>query len=299
MLDILARRGARKILAYLQGAPSIAAPSAGTGAAQSRHLVPRLAMNRPPTALLALILLPRLLFADPALDREIEQTAASSYNFRTVLEKQVKVTAQEGIVTLTGSVLDQAQKTLAEETVRSLPGVTAIANNLQLASPGPERSDGWIALKLRSVLLLRSQVSATNTDVTVREGNVVLTGKADSTAQKELTETYAREVEGVKSVKNELVIAEPAPTGGNAASAGGEFELIDDSSITAQVKYALLMNESTRSVETHVETRNGVVIIRGTAATEAEKELVSKLARSVRGVAGIENGMTVSAHVAE
>ena len=256
-------------------------------------------MNRPPTALLALILLPRLLFADPALDREIEQTAASSYNFRTVLEKQVKVTAQEGIVTLTGSVLDQAQKTLAEETVRSLPGVTAIANNLQLASPGPERSDGWIALKLRSVLLLRSQVSATNTDVTVREGNVVLTGKADSTAQKELTETYAREVEGVKSVKNELVIAEPAPTGGNAASAGGEFELIDDSSITAQVKYALLMNESTRSVETHVETRNGVVIIRGTAATEAEKELVSKLARSVRGVAGIENGMTVSAHVAE
>ena len=123
------------------------------------------------SALISLfLLLPLSLFADPDTDRKIEDAASSSYNFRTVLEKQVNVKAADGVVTLSGTVLDQDQKALAEETVRALPGVQEVKNQLEVASPGPERSDGWITLKIRSVLLRRSNVSATDTDVTVRDG---------------------------------------------------------------------------------------------------------------------------------
>lgn len=245
-----------------------------------------------------LVVLPLTLAADPATDRKIEDAAAGSYNFRTVLEKQVRVKSEDGVVTLTGTVLDREQKALAEDTVRNLPGVSAVKNELELASPGPERSDGWIALKIRSVLLLRSNVSAVNTNVAVRDGNVTLTGLAESVAQKELTGAYARDVEGVKSVKNEITLqtASAKPVPNNDRTLG---ETIDDGSITAQVKYALLTNPSTSAVKTTVETRNGDVAIRGLARDEAEKELVSKMVQSVRGVRTVDNGMTVTARAAE
>jgi osmotically-inducible protein OsmY len=249
--------------------------------------------------LLATAVGPLSLFADSATDRKIEDAAAASYNFRTVLEKQVKVKSENGVVTLTGTVLDREQKALAEDTVRGLPGVTDVRNQLEVAAPGPERSDGWIALKIRSVLLLRSNVSATNTDVSVHDGQVTLTGKAENQAQKELTGTYAREVEGVKSVKNEMTV-EPQGLAQNGASNQRTLgEKIDDTSITAQVKYALLTHRSTSALKTDVDTKNGVVKIQGVAASEAEKQLVSKLAESVRGVASVENGMTVAAKAAE
>lgn len=238
---------------------------------------------------LLLVLIPVALLADLETDRKIEKAAAASYNFRTVLEKQVNVKSEEGVVTLTGTVLDRDQKALAEETVRGLPGVTRVINQLEVASAGPERSDGWIALKIRSILLLRANVSATNTDVSVRDGNVVLTGMAESVAQKELTGSYAREVEGVKGVENNIVVK-----AGQVAEAARSFgEKIDDTSITAQVKYALLTNPATSALKTNIDTKEGVVVIRGAAASNEEKELVTKMARSVRGVADVENGMTV------
>ena len=267
---------------------------AGTLKARDKMLNPITPMKYSKTALLALLAMsPFSLLADSATDRKIEDAAAASYNFRTVLEKQVNVKAEDGVVTLTGTVLDREQKALAEDTVHSLPGVTAVNNKLEVSSPGPERSDGWIALKIRSVLLLRANVSATTTDVSVRDATVTLTGTADNIAQKELTEVYAREVDGVKSVKNNITVREPGSAGRVATNDRSLGEKIDDSSITAQVKYALLKHRSTSALKTSVDTKNGVVAIRGNATSEAEKDLVSQLAKSVRGVTSVENGMTV------
>ena len=242
-----------------------------------------------PALILSFVMIPIALLADPETDRKFEKAAADSYNFRTVLEKQVNVKSDDGVVTLTGTVLDRDQKALAAETVRGLPGVNEIVNELEVATGGPERSDGWIALKIRSILLLRANVSATNTDVSVREGNVVLTGTAESAAQKELTGSYAREVDGVKGVQNNIVVKSSQV----AEATRSLGEKIDDTSITAQVKYALLTNPATSALKTNVDTKDGVVVIRGAAVSNEEKKLVTKMARSVRGVADVENGMTV------
>jgi osmotically-inducible protein OsmY len=123
---------------------------------------------------------------------------------------------------------------------------------------------------------------------------VILNGTAGTAAQRELTETYARGVEGVKSVQNKLVVREPGTNEQVAETDPAVGEKIDDTSITAQVKYALTSNDITSALKANVETQNGVVIIRGRASNQAEKELVSQLASSVRGVNAVENGMTVS-----
>ena len=237
--------------------------------------------------LLALIAGPIALLASSATDRKIEDAAKASYNYRTVLEDNVKVKANDGIVTLSGTVQDNDQKALAVDTVENLPGVTSVKNEIKVESKYPEHSDSWMALKIRSRLLVKANVSATSTKVAVLDGVVTLTGTADNAAQKELSEVYAKDIDGVKFVKNDIVVKDAPP----AAQTVGDK--IDDASITSQVKFALLSHKATSALKTKVTTNDGVVMITGVAASDAEKSLVSKLAQDVRGTKSVTNNMTV------
>ena len=239
------------------------------------------------TLLVILVAGPIVLLASSATDRKIEDAAKASYNYRTVLEDNVKVKANDGIVTLTGTVQDKDDKALAADTVENIPGVTSVKNEIKVESKYPEHSDAWMAFKIRSRLLVKGNVSATNTKVAVQDGNVILSGTADNAAQKELTEVYAKEIDWVKSVKNDIVIKDQPAL---AETAG---EKIDDASITSQVKYALLTHKGTSAIKTKVKTIDGVVVITGTAANDAEKSLVTKLATSIRGVASVTNDMNL------
>ncbi len=151
------------------------------------------------TACLLLVAVPALIRADADMDRKIEAATKASYNYRTVLEDHVKVKAADGIVPLTGSVPDPDHRVLAENTVRVLPGVVGVENRIVVAPPAPEHSDGWIGTKIRTKLLLKGNVSAIDTKVAVQDGVVTLTGTASTTAQKELTGAYVKEIAGVKT----------------------------------------------------------------------------------------------------
>jgi len=238
-------------------------------------------------ALLLLVSSPVALFASSATDRKIEDAAKASYNYRTVLEDHVTVAAQDGVVTLTGTVRDGDDKALAADTVENLPGVTGVKNEIVVKSAYPEHSDAWIAFKIRSRLLVKGNVSASATTVAVQDGVVTLGGTADNLAQKELTGVYAGEIDHVKSVTNDIVVREKAATGETLG------EKIDDASITTQVKFALIGHKSTSALKTKVTTVDGTITITGEAASDAEKSLVTKLASDVRGVKSVDNQMTV------
>jgi osmotically-inducible protein OsmY len=239
------------------------------------------------TAISIMAAAPLVMFAN-SQDSQIEDAAKNSYNFHAVLNDRVRAHADNGVVTLTGHVEDRDQKALAEDTVRNLPGVVSVVDNIRVESEPAEHSDAWIALKIRSSLLFHANVSATSTKVDVRDGTVVLTGTVDNPAQKELTEVYAKDIDGVRSVDNELIVRD----NGNAPESSASVTM-DDASITSEVKYALLTHRSTSAVKTKVTTKDGVVMISGDANSDAEKDLVSKLASSIRGVRSVDNEMVV------
>ena len=240
------------------------------------------------SVLLALIASPIVLFASSDTDRKIEDAAKASYNYRTVLEDNVKVKVSDGVVTLSGTVQDNDDKALAEDTVENLPGVLSVQNNITVSSTYPEHSDAWIAFKVRSRLLVKANVSATATKVAVQDGVVTLTGTADNLAQKELTGVYAKEIDWVKSVTNDITVKDTSMAD---ATMG---EKIDDASITSQVKYALISHRATSAIKTKVTTTDGVVTVSGIAKNEAEKSLVTKLATDINGVTSVINNMTVA-----
>jgi osmotically-inducible protein OsmY len=229
---------------------------------------------------------PGMLLANSTTDRQIEDAANSSYNYRAVLGNNVKASVDDGVVTITGTVQDHDQRALAEDTVNNLPGVVSVIDKVRVQSEPAEHSDAWIAMKIRGELLVHANVSATATKVDVNNGAVLLTGTVDNPAQKDLTEAYVRDVKGVTSITNSLVVKEPS-------SDSSVSETIDDASITSQVKYALLSHGSTSALKTKITTKDGVVMVSGNAESDAEKDLVSKLAGNIRGVKSVDNDMVV------
>lgn len=223
-------------------------------------------------------------------DSRIVSSARNSYNFKTYLKgDNISVESAAGIVTLKGTVAQDFHKTLAQDTVYGLPGVKGVNNQLSVVGEQlPEHSDGWITTKVKTVLTFHKNVSASDTEINTRNGVVTLTGKAESEAQKQLTGEYAKDVDGVKEVRNDLAVITPAKPASQTMG-----EKIDDTSLTAQVKMTLLFHKSTRAISTKVVTRDGVVTLRGEAKNRAERDLASKLALDIKGVKQIKNKMTV------
>jgi osmotically-inducible protein OsmY len=224
-------------------------------------------------------------------DDKIESSFRNAYVFKAYLKDDaIKVVAHDGVVTLTGAVTDEFHKTLAQETAAGLPGVTRVVNQLMsLDVMTAANADAWICRKVIFTLRLHRNVSASKTDVEVKDGIVTLDGEASSLAQKDLTTAYAADIEGVKMVRNEMTVA----TTLEPAERTTQGEKLDDASITAQIVTALMAHRSTSAIIPRVSTRNGEVTITGIAQNVAQKDLVSKLAADIQGVTSLRNQMTV------
>ena len=111
---------------------------------------------------------------------------------------------------MTGTVFNKYHSFMAGDIVASLPGVAEVENKLIEYGEAPVvNTDAWLVGKVKSILLLHRSVNVAGTEVIARDGTVTLRGKAGSISQKDLTTEYAKDVEGVKIVKNEMTVSGP------------------------------------------------------------------------------------------
>lgn len=217
------------------------------------------------------------------LDTRIESSFKNSYVYKAYLkDEHITIVSKEGAVVLSGDVLDESHKPMAQDTVEALPGVKSVKNTIVVKV---DKSDTWLKMKVQTALVFHSNVNASNTEVSVKDAIVTLKGKALSPAQKELTTEYTKEVDGVKGVVNEMTLAKGEETIGDK---------IDDASITAQVKMTLMMHKSTGVLRTGVTTTDGVVTLSGNARNDSEKDLATKLTEDIKGVSHVVNKMSVT-----
>jgi osmotically-inducible protein OsmY len=236
------------------------------------------------------------LFAASTDDR-IESAAKQTYVFRTYLKNDnIKVSSKAGDVTLTGTVNEEGHKSLAKDTVVGLPGVKSVDDKLTLkGKPSTTGSDTWLIAKVKFTLLFHKNVNASGTKVNAKKGAVTLRGKATSVAQKDLTTEYVGDVDGVKSVTNEMTVPGAVKQGKSTAAAKMDDvgDAVDDASITAMAKATLFYHRSTSALNTSVATKDGIVTLSGKAKNNAEKDLAEKLVLDVRGVNKVVNNITV------
>lgn len=249
-------------------------------------------------AVISIVLLTSAAACASELDQRIMESAKSSYVFKTYFtDDSIQVESNDGAVILTGTVAEESHKSLAQETVASLPGVVSVDNQLEFKGDKPtEGSDGWISMQVKYSLLYNRHVSGIKTQVFVNDGIVTLKGEAQNQAQKDLATEYAKDVTNVKDVKNEMTVAQESRSiyaKKPVVSEQTMGEKIDDASITAQVKMALLFHRSTSAFKTGVKARDGVVTLSGKANSGAAKDMAGKVANNVNGVITVINNITI------
>jgi osmotically-inducible protein OsmY len=163
-------------------------------------------------------------------DDRIESSFKKTYVYNTYLkDEDIQISSKDGAVTLSGAVADETHKPMAQGVAGGLPGVTSVDNRITVKGERPAKSsDTWISVRVKAALLYRRNVSATKTRVYVKDGIVTLKGVAASQAQKDLTGEYAKKIDGVKGVRNEIVASKGLQTTGET-----QAEKIDGASITA------------------------------------------------------------------
>jgi osmotically-inducible protein OsmY len=238
---------------------------------------------------LAFLMITGLLFAMD-MDEQIAASAKKTYVFRTYLKgDDIQVLAQDGVATLTGTVASEAHSWLAAETVADLPGVKRVDNRLEVLEGIPEKnSDAWLRMRVENVLRLHRSLDSVQAMVDVRDGRVTLRGEAGSPAAKELAAEYVKDIEGVQDVRNQMSVAKKPKAKEKTVA-----EMIDDASVKAQIKLALLFQRGTDPFRVNIAVDRGAVIVTGLARNAAEKELVGKRIADIHGVVSVDNRMLI------
>jgi osmotically-inducible protein OsmY len=121
---------------------------------------------------------------------------------------EIGVTAEDGVVTLTGTVDSLAMKVAAERAVKRVEGVRSVANDLHIRARN-ERTDTDIARD--AVHRLRNNISIPVTvQAVVRDGHITLDGTVTWMHQRAAAEIAVKYLAGVKDVSNQIVICPPS-----------------------------------------------------------------------------------------
>lgn len=162
-------------------------------------------------------------------------------------------------------------------------------------SVGQTVDDATITASVKSKLLADERTQGFDINVDTMKGKVTLRGGADSAAAKQAATELARNVEGVISVDNMLVIADEGTQArqvANTATASGEVrkamsetgDEINDAWITSKVKSKLVVDTDVPGTDISVETKANVVHLRGiVSSTEARAEAI-RIAEDTEGV---------------
>lgn len=132
-----------------------------------------------------------------------------------VADKQVsaldiQVSTFKGVVQLSGFAPSQQEIDRAVQLARKVPGVKSVKNDIRRApqTTGEYLDDSAITAKVKSALVTDKDVSALNINVETVNGVVQLSGFAGSRREMDRATEVARNVQGVKSVENNIRIKE-------------------------------------------------------------------------------------------
>lgn len=136
------------------------------------------------------------------------KTKIALYAEERVKGTQVSVDTKNGVVHLRGKVDSDDAKAAAAEVAKGIEGAKTVKNDLQVVSPmarkAVDTNDKDIAKAVES--RISKDVQLKKVDVRTDGGVVTLTGEVPSITAAAKASEMARNVSGVKSIKNELTV---------------------------------------------------------------------------------------------
>ena len=200
--------------------------------------------------------------------------------------QNVKVTVDNGVATLTGTVDLYEYKMDADKRVHKVKGVSAVRNDIQVA--GPNVSDQELQAKLLEKLTY-DRVGYGNVfnaiALNVQNGVVTLGGHARADVDKDSALALVSTYPGVKEVENEIQV--------------DPVSIMDDQTRMAVARsvygYPSLNRYAIDPAKTiRISVQNGHVELYGVVDTQADKETAFIRANGVPGVFSVKNYLQVA-----
>jgi osmotically-inducible protein OsmY len=212
-------------------------------------------------------------------DKELQQSVLAELGWEpSVTAGHIGVTANAGVITLSGHVDSYAKKRAAETAAYRVKGVKAVAEEIEVRLPfDAKRSDEEIAAAAIERLSWNVSVPKDRMKIKVEKGRVTLSGEVDWWYQKEAAEHDIRPLHGVISVSNQATIKPRV----NVAN------LSDD------IAHAMKRSWFFDADKVHVRADAGKVVLSGTADSDHERKLAAETAWSAPGVTAVENDIVV------
>ena len=151
---------------------------------------------------------------------------------------------------------------------------TGVSVAIDPRSLGTQIDDNIMQKNLSSRLLLKDKKYVLSINTKVLDGRIFITGKVEDPEEKLQITKMAWETNGVRSVKNNIIIKE-------------EFNFkqsAKDLLITSQLRTAMIVNKKIKSTNYNIDTYKKKIYIYGIALTSEEKDLVLKEAREILDV---------------
>lgn len=198
----------------------------------------------------------------------------------TVDASQIGVTARDGVVTLTGTVLTLAQKYAAEGVAKRVYGVRGVADDIEVRPFGEGvRTDSDIVKAALDTLKWDSMVPDDKIKITVEKGWLTLEGTVDWNYQRDAAAKAVRNLSGVRGLSN-LISVKPKVK-------------ISPSEVRREIFDAFRRSADLEARRIGVDTKDGKVVLHGNVQNWAEFDEATRAAWSVPGVAEVENQLAV------
>jgi osmotically-inducible protein OsmY len=123
---------------------------------------------------------------------------------------EIGVTAQDGVITLTGTVDSYAKKLEAEDAAKNVRGVKAVIVKLdvKLKTDGAKKDDSEIAEEIIKAAKWNRDIPKDKIKAKVENGWVTLDGEVEYNYQREAVEDLVKNHSGITGVTNNITISE-------------------------------------------------------------------------------------------
>lgn len=143
-------------------------------------------------------------------------------------------------------------------------------------------SDEEIKKEIIEEMSSDGRVNASDVKVSVLNGHAKLTGTIPSYEGKKAASENAWAIQGVSSVKNELIVVYPP-----------KVKIPEDSEIRSNVKKALSLNLNVDEEMIQVSVKEGIVTLEGSVDSLWKKELVESVISGISGIIDISNKLSI------
>jgi osmotically-inducible protein OsmY len=194
-----------------------------------------------------------------------------------IVSKHISAKAEDGAVTLTGFVHSYFEKFAAEKAAKSVYGVKALANDIEV-KPATTRTDPEIAHDIVNTMKGNVTVPGDRIKVGVREGFVTLDGKVDWRFQRDAVESCVRRIIGVRAVINNVEVTP---------------KKVSASEVKNKIEDALRRSAEVDARRIGVSASGSTVTLHGNVRSWLEKESAEQAAWAAPGVSEVLNHLVV------